>query len=129
MDGRSLMPLLKGSGAWPRDRGLLTEYRVADAGRYATCEFAGIRTRTNIYVRHTRVVNRVTNRCVEVDQRERYNFDDDPFELHNRCFGGSPEACPDSPQQRRLAARLSRLRNCAGIRGRDQHVNGRPFCE
>jgi arylsulfatase A-like enzyme len=129
MDGRSLMPLLRGSGGWPRDRGLLTEYRVADAGRYATCEFAGIRTRTNLYVRHTRVVNRVTNRCVEVDQRERYNLDDDPFELHNRCFGGSPEACPDSPQQRRLAARLSRLRNCAGIRGRDGHVNGRPFCE
>jgi N-acetylglucosamine-6-sulfatase len=129
MDGRSLMPLLKRAGGWPRDRGLLTEYQVADAGRYATCEFAGIRTRDNIYVRHRRVVNRVTNECVSVDQRERYNLGDDPFELNNRCFGGSPADCPSSNQQLRLELRLSRLRNCAGIQGRDGRVNGRPFCE
>ena len=129
MDGRSLLPLLKRSGSWPRNRGLLTEYQVADAGRYATSEFAGIRTRDNIYVRHRRVVNRVTNECVSVDQRERYNLGDDPFELNNRCFGGDPADCPASDQQLRLELRLSRLRNCAGIRGRDGRVNGRPFCE
>jgi N-acetylglucosamine-6-sulfatase len=129
MDGRSLMPLLKRSGGWPQDRGLLTEYQVADAGRYATCEFAGIRTRDNIYVRHSRVVNRITNKCVPVDQRERYNLGEDPFELRNRCFGGSPADCPASSQQLQLGQRLSQLRNCAGIQGRDDRVNGRPFCE
>jgi arylsulfatase A-like enzyme len=129
MDGRSLMPLLKRAGRWPRNRGLLTEYRVGDAGRYATCKFAGIRTSHNLYVMHSRVVNRVTNECVSVDQRERYNLTDDPFELDNRCFGGDPDQCPASDQQLRLERHLSRLRDCAGIRGRDRRVNGRPFCE
>jgi hypothetical protein len=67
-----------------RDRGLLTEYRVADAGRYATCEFTGIRTSDNIYVVHSRVVNPDTSKCIPVDERERYDLKSDPFEL-NTC--------------------------------------------
>ena len=129
MDGRSLMPLLTRSGGWPKDRGLLTEYQVADAGRYATCEFAGIRTRDNIYVRHSRVVDPATSKCIPTDQRERYNLEKDPFELHNLCSGGSVASCPASAAQVNLEARLSRLSDCAGIAGRDQRVNGRPFCE
>jgi hypothetical protein len=82
-----------------------------------------------MYVRHFRVVNRVTNECVEVDQRERYNLSRDPFELRNRCFGGDPDECPTSDQQQELDARLSQLRDCAGIHGRDRRVDGRPFCE
>ena len=129
MDGRSLMPLLTRSGAWPRDRGLLTEYRVADAGRYATCEFTGIRTSDNIYVVHSRVVNPDTSKCIPADERERYDLKRDPFELNNLCFGGSPANCPADAEQLNLQRRLSRLQNCAGIAGRDHHVNGRPFCE
>ncbi len=129
MDGRSLMPLLKRSSGWPHDRGLLTEYKVVDAGRYATCEFAGIRTRENIYVRHFRVVNRTTNECDAVDQRERYKLKEDPFELDNLCFGGSAANCPANSEQLGLESRLSQLRDCAGIAGRDDDVGGRPFCE
>jgi N-acetylglucosamine-6-sulfatase len=129
MDGRSLMPLLRRSGRWPRGRGLLTEYRVGDAGRYATCEFAGIRTRANLYVRHSRVVDPGTSQCVPVDERERYNLKKDPFELHNLCFGGSSGKCPLSDTQLNLEARLSQLRDCAGIVGRDDRVGGHPFCE
>jgi N-acetylglucosamine-6-sulfatase len=129
MDGRSLMPLLKRSSGWPHDRGLLTEYRVVDAGRYATCEFAGIRTRDNLYVRHSRVVNRATNKCVPVDQRERYKLKEDPFELDNLCFGGSAANCPVNSEQLDLESRLSQLRDCAGIAGRDDDVGGQPFCE
>jgi N-acetylglucosamine-6-sulfatase len=129
MDGRSLMPLLTRSGAWPRDRGLLTEYRVADAGRYATCEFTGIRTSDNIYVVHSRVVNPDTSKCIPADERERYDLKRDPFELNNLCFGGSPANCPADAEQLNVQRRLSRLQNCAGIAGRDYHVNGRPFCE
>ena len=129
MDGRSLMPLLTRSGGWPHDRGLLTEYQVADAGRYATCEFAGIRTSDNIYVVHSRVVDPATSKCVPADQRERYNLKKDPFELHNLCAGGSAANCPTSAKQANLEARLNQLRDCAGIAGRDQRVNGRPYCE
>jgi N-acetylglucosamine-6-sulfatase len=129
MDGRSLMPLLTRSGRWPHDRGLLTEYRVADAGRYATCQFAGIRTSDNIYVVHSRVVDPATSRCIPADQRERYNLKKDPFELDNLCPGGSAANCPTSAKQANLEARLNKLRDCAGIAGRDKQVNGRPYCE
>jgi N-acetylglucosamine-6-sulfatase len=129
MDGRSLMPLLTGSGGWSRQRGLLTEFRKANAGRYATCQFAGIRTQSTIYVEHSRVVDPKTLQCVAADQRERYDLRKDPFELHNRCFGGIAANCPASAAQDKLEARLSRLSDCAGIAGRDHHVNGRPFCE
>ncbi len=129
MDGRSLMPLLRRSGRWPRGRGFLTEYRVPDAGRYATCEFAGIRTRDTLYVRHSRVVDPGTTECVSADERERYNLKRDPFELRNLCFGGSSGNCPVDGKQLDLEARLSQLRNCAGIAGRDDRVGGRPFCE
>ncbi len=130
MDGRSLMPLLTRSGRWPQHRGLLTEYRVAaGAGRYATCQFTGIRTRPTIYVRHTRVVNPSTSRCEPTDQRERYDLRADPFELDNKCFGGGPASCPLSAAQLQLERRLGRLQECAGIAGRDHRVGQRPFCE
>jgi N-acetylglucosamine-6-sulfatase len=130
MDGRSLMPLLTHSGRWPQNRGLLTEYRVGTiGGRYATCEFTGIRTRQTIYVRHTRVVNPSTGECEPADQRERYDLRVDPFELDNMCFGGAPASCPLGVAQLRLEQRLSRLQGCAGISGRDQRVGQRPFCE
>jgi N-acetylglucosamine-6-sulfatase len=129
MDGRSLMPLLRRSRSGPRRRGFLIEYRLPDAGRRATCEFAGIRTRDTLYVRHSRVVEPGTSQCISTDQRERYNLKRDPFELRNRCFGGSSDNCPLDDKQLNLEARLSRLRNCAGIARRDDRVGGRPFCE
>jgi arylsulfatase A-like enzyme len=129
MDGRSLLPLLSRSGGWPRRRGLLTEYEVRDLSRYSTCNFDGIRTGTTIYVEHSRVVNPRTGRCVAADQRERYDLDRDPHELHNRCFDGKPSSCPDNAQQLDLESRLDQLRDCAGVAGRDRRVGGRPFCE
>jgi N-acetylglucosamine-6-sulfatase len=129
MDGRSLMPLLRRSGGWPRHRAMLTEYRAGDAGRYATCDFVGIRTRGSLYVQHSRVVEPGTSQCVTDDQRERYDLKRDPFELHNLCFGGSSGNCPVGAKQLQLETRLNQLRNCAGIAGRDHRVGARLFCE
>jgi arylsulfatase A-like enzyme len=129
MDGRSLLPLLKRSGGWPAGRGLLTEYRVHDLGRYSTCDFDGIRTRTTIYVEHSRVVDPRTGQCESADQRERYDLAKDPYELHNRCFDGRPSSCPNDAEQLDLERRLDRLRDCAGVAGRDRRVSGHPFCE
>jgi N-acetylglucosamine-6-sulfatase len=126
MDGRSLVPLLTRSGEWPGGRGLLVEYRVADAGRYATCDFAGIRTGDDLYVRHSRVVDPETGQCVPTDQRERYDLKQDLPELYNLCPGG--HRCPTDRRQAELEALLGELRNCAGIAGRDRRVDGRPFC-
>jgi N-acetylglucosamine-6-sulfatase len=128
MDGRSLMPLMTGSG-WPSQRGLLTEYRVSTPRSYATCDFAGIRTRNTIYVQHYSVVNITTHRCDPTLQVERYDLKDDPHELQNVCHGGLPTSCPPSQRQTDLERRLQQLRQCAGIKGRDQKVAGRPYCE
>ncbi|HMC06936.1 MAG TPA: sulfatase [Solirubrobacterales bacterium] len=131
MDGRSLLPLLSRSGGWPANRGLLTEYDAPDSDvqRYATCQFAGIRTRNSIYIEHSRVVDLNTGQCVNTDERERYDLPSDPFELNNLCFGGLAANCPADAKQLDLEARLQQLRDCAGIAGRDPHVSGRPHCE
>jgi hypothetical protein len=129
MDGRSLKPLLKRSRRWPRRRGLLTEYSAASPGKYATCQFAGILTSEKVYVEHSRVVDPKTGRCVPSDQVERYDLSRDWFELHNQCFAGKADNCPLGSTQSDLESRLSRIRDCAGTRGRDERVGGRPFCE
>jgi N-acetylglucosamine-6-sulfatase len=129
MDGRSLMPLLERNGHWPRDRALLSEYRVPDVARYSTCEFGAIRTRRDLYVEHYRVANPGTGDCHPTLQKERYDLQADPYELHNRCFGGTRASCPDDTLQHELDRRLDQLRDCAGIKGRDRRVHGRPFCD
>ena len=126
MDGRSLVPLLTRSGGWPDDRGLLVEYRVPDVGRYATCDYAGVRTADELYVRHFRVVDAATGECVATDQRERYDLNRDRLELDNLCPSG--ELCPTDGRQGELEALLDELRDCAGIAGRDPRAGGRPFC-
>jgi len=129
MDGRSLMPLLSRSGRWPSHRSLLTEYRDPTPGHYATCEFAGIRTKHGIYVEHYSVVNGTTGSCQPTLQVERYDLNDDPLELRNICGGGRPSSCPDGAHQAELERRLHALRRCAGVRGRDQRLAGRPYCD
>jgi N-acetylglucosamine-6-sulfatase len=130
MDGRSLMPLLRRSGDWPNRSGLLTEYREPDLPHYSTCEFAGIRTRNEIYVEHYRVADATGGACVDQSPPdvERYDLRSDPFELDNDCFGGLAANCPVGAKQNELDRRLQKLRRCAGVKGRDQRIDGRPFC-
>jgi N-acetylglucosamine-6-sulfatase len=130
MDGRSLMPLLQHKGNWPDRGGLLTEYREPDLPRYSTCEFAGIRTRSELYVEHYRVADSARGACVDQipPEVERYDLKSDPFELDNDCYGGLLSNCPTDAKQVALSNRLRALRGCAGVKGRDEQVAGRPFC-
>jgi N-acetylglucosamine-6-sulfatase len=129
MDGRSLVPLFTGRRQWPSDRGVLNEYRVPDLPQYRTCEFAAIRTASEVYVEHYRVVDRRTGECEDTLQEERYDLRTDPYELNSLCHGGMPGSCPHDQAQAELEARLQQLRRCAGIQGRDGRVAARPFCE
>jgi arylsulfatase A-like enzyme len=131
MDGRSLVPLLDRTGRWPRHRALLTEYQEPGLSRHSTCQFAGIRRGSQIYVEHYRVVDPGTRGCIDQNppQVERYNLKSDPYELDNLCFAGTLANCPASASQLELKQGLARLQNCAGIEGRDEQVDGRPFCE
>ncbi len=85
-DGESLLPL-----AHHPDR---TEDRtlLIDGG-----EFTGVRTPRYLYVER------------DTGERELYDLDRDPYELHN--LAGEHRV---TETQRRLAARLDRLRDCAG---------------
>ena len=130
MDGRSLMPLVTGSGPWPDGRGLLTEYHAAASGRYGTCQYDGIRTSGSIYVETYSVVDDpAVHTCRKTLQVERYDLLSDPHELRNRCYGGAIARCPTDERQANLRERLHQLSSCAGIAGRDERLDGRPFCE
>ena len=130
MDGRSLMPILSRGEGTPKSRGILTEYKVPfESGRYATCNFGGIRTQNVIYIEHYAIAPPGSRECEPAQVNELYVLKTDPFELHNRCFGGLPSRCPDSEPVRELRARLLQLEDCAGIEGRDEPVDERPFCE
>jgi arylsulfatase A-like enzyme len=127
MDGRSLMPLLTGAGRWPKDRKLLIEYRSPQPDRHKACNFAGVRTSGMVYVEHYSVADS-SGQCQPTLQVERYDLQLDPYELENQCYGGLPSSCPTDAEQLTLEGDLQRLKDCAGIRGRDQRVAGRPFC-
>jgi N-acetylglucosamine-6-sulfatase len=106
LDGRSLRPLLGGAGSWPRGRGVLSE--IAGGAKH----WRAVRTARYLYARY------------EGGGRELYDLRKDPSELRN--VASSPRY---SSVESKLATRLHRLRHCAGISGRDQPVNGVPFCE
>jgi hypothetical protein len=124
------MPLMSDQGGWPRGRQLLSEYRVFVPHHYGTCKFAAVRTPTTLYAEHYSVTDLKTDKCATArpPEVERYDLNRDPFELRNRCKGGRLNNCPTGQSQQRLEDELRRLRDCAGIEGRDERVDGRPFC-
>jgi N-acetylglucosamine-6-sulfatase len=127
MDGRSLLPLLRGRNpAWASHRPLGIELRLDNANKnHAACHYEGVRLPNVIFVRHTMIGNEATGECIAKIERERYSLSSDPYELHNVCRGGG--TCPSDLTQRRLSGLLARIRHCSGIRGRDRNPSGR-FC-
>jgi N-acetylglucosamine-6-sulfatase len=126
MDGRSLVGLLGGSeGTFPADRALVTEYDFAGegSGEDGLCLYAGVRVTGAIYVEHT-LASDPADGCDPTPERELYDLASDPFELENLAGDSSAGGLESA-----LAGRLERLRNCAGIAGRDQPVEDQPFCE
>jgi N-acetylglucosamine-6-sulfatase len=135
LDGRSLIPLLDGSGGWPPNRGVLIEYEspVKGSGRKGeagSCEYAAIRVTDEIYGEHTEVFEPELNRCVPTREVEHYDLDSDPYQLQNLF---PPLVVPPlvgeglAQRQASLATRLNALRQCAGTTG--EEAPGRPPCE
>lgn len=119
LDGRSLLPLLRGKDrAWTDDRAIRTSFYIhADAHRYS-CRWDGLRTPALAVVNHTELPSATTSRCTPADEWELYDLDADPFQLN------SAAAVPAD-----LVSRLKALRRCSGIAGRDDPMRRRPFCE
>ena len=123
MDGRSLMPLLRGTGGWPADRGLLVEYDGASSKGTSSCRYEGIRARGRLYVEHLSIPDPVTEICEEAEEIELYDLVADPFQLQNLHARADPI-------EEALEARLARLRGCSGIAERDPApAPGSSYCE
>jgi N-acetylglucosamine-6-sulfatase len=124
MDGRSLLPLLKGhADAWPRDRAILLESQEGDFG---ICRFQAVRTTRHLYAEHSRFAPGGGGECAPPGDRELYDLDADPAELRNLL-----PARPGSRAARvraDLAARLDRLRDCRGLARRDDAAAGKALC-
>ena len=123
MDGRSLVGSLSGgAGAIPGDRALLTEFDVGNntAQEDGLCRYSGVRAAEAIYVEYT--VDDLTGGCDPELVHELYDLGSDPFQLNNLIDG-------DLPQEAELSGLLDRLRDCAGIAGRDPQLAGRPYCD
>jgi N-acetylglucosamine-6-sulfatase len=143
MDGRSLLPLAKGSSTgWAAGRVLGIEFDVSEsrARRGSTCAFDGVRTPIDVYVEHKRVVSDPEEGvCEPTHEAEQYQLATDPaygglpadpFELRNLTSPLVDESTDPNVVARRaeLEELLDRMRDCSGIAGRDRKRPNRAFC-
>jgi arylsulfatase A-like enzyme len=129
MDGRSLVPLLRGQGGWPADRAIGIEFRTADDqfGTSSSCEYRGVRTLGQVYVQHTSVPNPITDVCEPADERELYDLSADPYQLTN--LHPADPMTPSGVLEEALHNRMLKLSTCAGIAGRDPAPPSGHYCE
>lgn len=113
MDGQSLRPLLEGSGGWSGDR--VIPLSLDDGWRYN-----GLRTETELYLE----LEESRWRSFSPPAIEYYDLRSDPDQLEN--LAASDGGVADRLDL--LGAQLGELSRCAGIEGRDDRVDDRPFC-
>jgi N-acetylglucosamine-6-sulfatase len=115
IDGRTLQPLLGGAGQWRQKRGVLAEIdtrlTVMRNHPECLCAYHAIRTRRYVYSE------------LAGGERELYDLRLDPEELRNKA-GSAAYA----EREQSLAARLDRLRQCSGLKGRDPPALV-PYCK
>ena len=119
MEGRSLLPVMAGdASAVPADRTLVIEQGV--------CGYRGVRDLDEVYVQYLgpRIAN--TDNCEPQLEIEHYNLANDPYELNNLYPATSNGT---AAAETRLFNELERLRNCAGIEGRDPAPPSGSYCE
>ena len=115
MDGRSLMPLIEGTGEFPSTRGIGLE-------RYS-CDFRGVRWGGSIYVSYSL---EDTVGC-QPAEAEMYDLAGDPYQLNDQL--PTTEGTPNDALRVKLARKMRRLGDCAGIRGRDPKPASGHYCE
>jgi N-acetylglucosamine-6-sulfatase len=118
MDGRSLSPLLNGTGGWPADRGLLIELQ--------DCQYRGVRAGRQVYLEYGSGPLSTSGSC-RPEAIEHYDVAADPFQLEN--LYPAPRRSPEGELQRELQSRIASLGRCAGIADRDPAPDSGAYCE
>jgi len=121
LDGRSLVPLLRGEqDRWPADRAIPIE---GGANR-GPCGYRGLRLEGEMLLRS--VTDSGAGSCEPDGPVEYYDLEADPFQLDNLAAGASARV---SDRITALESRLERLGRCTGIHGREPERAGSGFCE
>lgn len=126
LDGRSLVGATRGKTSAFADRAVLVEFDdPIQEPRTFACRFEVLRTASDVLIENSSYPDPETGLCEEGLLYEHYAIDQDPFQLENRI---GPGGMPTSARQLALQQRLDRLRDCAGIEGRDPASAG-GYCE
>lgn len=115
MDGRSLMPLVDGTGGWPNPRGIGLELY--------DCDYRGVRYDRQVFFQYSRE----TDYGCDPTDTEYYDLDLDPYQLGNLSnagLGAEYEAAENELRQMMLD-----LSDCAGIEGRDPVPASGHYCQ
>jgi N-acetylglucosamine-6-sulfatase len=112
VDGRSLLPALRGNTTGLDGRAILVE------GGHGSreCKYRTIRTHDDVYTEYARTFDPNTGQCTPADATEHYDLNADPFELQNLYPSKDPQT---QLTEQQLAARLHSLQHCAGRNGPD----------
>jgi arylsulfatase A-like enzyme len=131
MDGRSLLPLVRGEAAdWAADREIVIELdrRFGEQSLpFRPCFYQGLRTLKYSYVEYLSVPGVTDGLCRETKQIDFYDLEADPYQLDN-LFPVPPQT-PERATYDALVARLAELRDCAGIEGRDPLPPSGHYCD
>jgi N-acetylglucosamine-6-sulfatase len=128
MDGRSMLKAIRTNGhRWPQHRGILLELKTNRALPFVPCDYQGIRTSRQVFVEYHSWTETQGGNCVPGQAVEHYDLRTDPFELQNQF--PAPPRSREASVERALAARLARLKDCAGIAGRDPEPPSGHYCE
>jgi N-acetylglucosamine-6-sulfatase len=130
LDGRSMLKAIRSGGRrWPKHRAILLELRTARqrAAPFTPCDYQGVRTAHQVYVEYHSATRTEKGPCVPLEEVEHYDLRSDPFELDN--LFPAPSGSDAAATERSLARRVARLRDCAGIEGRDPRPASGHYCE
>jgi N-acetylglucosamine-6-sulfatase len=130
LDGRSMLKAIRSHGRrWPAHRGILLELetRAGRAGPFTPCDYEGVRTARRVYIEYHSATRRERGPCVPLEEVENYDLRSDPFELHN--LFPAPPGSDAAAAERSLTKRVARLRDCAGLEGRDPEPASGHYCE
>lgn len=119
LDGKSLVPLLKGRSEGFEDRAILIE----GGAHGSECDYRGVRTQDAVLFRRVKRA-REGNGCDPASAPELYDLGEDPFQLDNLGVT-DPQGSRDLRKD--LLERLAELERCSGVQGRDPNGPG-PFC-